>query len=514
MIYENYEFPIPSGCELMKVNRGYYVYLRLKATDKPKKICIGRCKFSADQTKTLIPNTNFFRHFNHPLPQRTAVRVAGRSRKCTAGATDAFLCRTALHLACRTAADQLNFTGELSRRLGQHKAAAVIEAAIQSAADTSFFNGSPASVVTPSVSLLWALTPEVAESLFTFESDPRKKTAVCRFTLPVSGTPLDYFLDIDSAQPLGFAVADRSLESEGPDKLHPLNTVTVTEPIYRQPDAADVLKGPDNGQLLVPLAYLNDDIKARLTDFRSQITLHPNLVQLEISATYPLTFHGISGRLLILFNREADTLQSSALTSLLIKTEEEHRLKNDPSAETSAGFGPFFEAAVLEASGKTVFQRREQAVEEAYLTCGCSLFFTTDPTLTPIQCRRICDAFRTVRRTVSRWVPDLLNLPTSCLSSLEYGFMLILHLSLVFRWHCGSLLHDWLRNNSCTLQDALDELSHLKLMQQENQWVIFDSLKPSVRKLIEQLRLPVQFIASADAVPQKQPTWNKDSCHG
>lgn len=59
MIYENYEFPIPSGCELMKVNRGYYVYLRLKATDKPKKICIGRCKFSADQTKTLIPNTNF-----------------------------------------------------------------------------------------------------------------------------------------------------------------------------------------------------------------------------------------------------------------------------------------------------------------------------------------------------------------------------------------------------------------------------------------------------------------------
>ena len=66
MIYENYEFPIPSGCELMKVNRGYYVYLRLKATDKPKKICIGRCKFSADQTKTLIPNTNFFRHFNHP----------------------------------------------------------------------------------------------------------------------------------------------------------------------------------------------------------------------------------------------------------------------------------------------------------------------------------------------------------------------------------------------------------------------------------------------------------------
>lgn len=51
MIYENYEFPIPSGCELMKVNRGYYVYLRLKATDKPKKFASAAASFQPIKPK-------------------------------------------------------------------------------------------------------------------------------------------------------------------------------------------------------------------------------------------------------------------------------------------------------------------------------------------------------------------------------------------------------------------------------------------------------------------------------
>ena len=504
MIYENYEFPIPSGCELMKVNRGYYVYLRLKAEDKPKKICIGRCKFAADQTKTLIPNTNYFRHFNRPLPQRTSVRVSGRTRKCTASAAEVPVGRTALHLACQKAAAELHLSSKLHQLIGDSKASAVIEAAVQASVGLSLVSGS--TPVVPSVSLLWSLTPAVARQLFSVEANHRRKAAVCQVTLPISGTSLNFYLAADSAQPLGFASDNNSTAGDEDNPLAPPtdNTVTVLDPIYQPLNKVSVLL-PENGLLLIPLSQLDASMKACLQDFRARLN-NLRLVQLETSAAYPFTFQGVRGKLLILFNREADSLQSAALTSLLVKTEAESRLRHADPSEISPHFGPFFEAAVLEASGKTVFQRREKAVEEAFLTCGCSLFFTTDNSLSPTQCRHLCEGFRSVRRTAGQWIPELLDLPTSCLPSLEYGFMLILHLALVFRWYCTTRISAWLQENRCTLCDALIELSRIRLLHQENQWVVFEPITPAVRTLLEQLQLPVQFAAPTENAFKQQPT--------
>ena len=196
MIYQNIVLNVPPGCEIMRVSRYHYVYLRLGNTYvngkvRHKKLAIGRYLGLEDGVKRFQPNTNYFRHFNKQLPSLQEVATRGRVRSSvpTSGTHASF---SALQAVLQVLFKTTRLQEDLSASFPHEIIERLFKAAVQLIAEEKRLDDDAFGDLDPSS---WGVQ---LTSFYERRANLPKEVVVLNFDAPVLTFPVDSLLPVSS----------------------------------------------------------------------------------------------------------------------------------------------------------------------------------------------------------------------------------------------------------------------------------------------------------------------------
>ena len=482
MIFESCEYPIPSSCEIMKVGRQLYVYLRLKSTIVDgrvlrRKICIGRCKIQSNDRKVLLPNTNYFHHFDKPLPTMESVRDRGRPRRATLRRTPRES-MDAWTVTYQKIAQSCALSQVLEAIFGHLEAQAILSNACRAIFhDETLVNANPEvkkENLHRFLSMWHSLTCDGAQNVFECETQTSSVRALCRFRFffnRLNDLPTAYEdLLSSTSRPQTIDITGRSTQNQ---------TLLILS--QQEPDAYAPLVC--NCSILQELPIKGIPcIRDRVIAWQHTSRPSDGLDSLSCEFRHKEQH----GRLFLYRHAARQALEQAAFLRMLSAAKS--HLSHSPilSAYDQDRLGRYFDIGARRADGRFTFTQKDDAIAIDLQCCGTMGLFTTEKDLTPIQA---LDTYEYVTACQNFLMHSASETPLAMLPRDQLGFFLFIALIVYSKIQQQLKIHAL--KNTPPIRQIADRLASLKLVRRDSLWVLLSKADDDILAWLKAFDLPI-----------------------